>query len=69
MTASSDRAQPFGERLRRAGEIAAEHGVDLLAITPGTDLRYLVGATGETHERLTCLLVPAAGHRAPPAIV
>ncbi|MGD9530862.1 M24 family metallopeptidase [Pseudonocardia sp.] len=69
MTASPDRAQPFGERLRRAGEIAAEHGVDLLAITPGTDLRYLVGATGETHERLTCLLVPAAGHRAPPAIV
>ncbi len=38
-------------------------------VTPGTDLRYLVGADCATHERLTCLLLPAAGHRAPPALV
>lgn len=59
----------LADRLRRAGEVAAEQGVDLLLITPGTDLRYLIGAGGESHERLTCLVVPAAGHRAPPAIV
>jgi len=59
----------FADRLRRAGDVAAAHDVDLLVVTPGSDLRYLVGATGESHERLTCLLVPAAGHRAPPAVV
>ena len=59
----------LADRLRRAGEVAADQDVDLLLITPGTDLRYLIGAEGESHERLTCLLVPAAGHLAPPAIV
>jgi Xaa-Pro dipeptidase len=56
-------------RLRRAGDVAAAHDVDLLLVTPGTDLRYLIGAEAGSHERLTCLLVPAAGHLAPPAIV
>lgn len=59
----------LADRLRRAGEVAADQDVELLLITPGTDLRYLIGAGGESHERLTCLLVPAAGHLAPPAIV
>ncbi|MCW2721556.1 Xaa-Pro peptidase family protein [Pseudonocardia sp.] len=59
----------LADRLRRAGEVAADQDVELLLITPGTDLRYLIGADGESHERLTCLLVPAAGHLAPPAIV
>jgi Xaa-Pro aminopeptidase len=59
----------YAERLRRAGEVAADQGVDLLVITPGTDLGYLIGATTETHERLTCLLVAADGHLAPPALV
>lgn len=59
----------IADRIRRAGEVAAEHGLDLLLITPGTDLRYLLGASGESHERLTCLILPAAGHRAPPALV
>jgi Xaa-Pro dipeptidase len=36
---------------------------------PAPDLRYLIGADTATHERLTCLVVPAAGHRAPPALV
>lgn len=57
------------DRLRRAGEVAATQGVDVLCLTPGTDLRYLVGAEGESHERLTCLVLPAAGHRALPALV
>jgi Xaa-Pro aminopeptidase len=59
----------LADRLRRAGEVAADRDVELLLITPGTDLRYLLGATGESHERLTCLVLPAAGHRAPPALV
>ncbi|HVL83496.1 MAG TPA: Xaa-Pro peptidase family protein [Pseudonocardia sp.] len=59
----------LADRLRRSGEVAAEHGVEVLLLTAGTDLRYLVGAQGESHERLTCLVLPAAGHRAPPALV
>ncbi len=59
----------FAERLRRAGEVAAAHDVDVLMITPGTDLRYLLGHDGESHERLTCLVLPADGHLAPPALV
>jgi Xaa-Pro aminopeptidase len=59
----------LADRLRRAGEVAAAHDTDLLLVTPGTDLRYLLGASGESHERLTCLVLPAAGHRAPPALV
>ncbi len=59
----------YAERLRRAGEVAAARDVDLLLVTPGTDLRYLIGADTATHERLTCLVIPATGHRAPPALV
>ncbi|MGI9001739.1 MAG: M24 family metallopeptidase [Pseudonocardia sp.] len=59
----------LADRLRRVGDVAASHGVDVVLVTPGTDLRYLIGATGATHERLTCLVLPAAGHLAPPALV
>ena len=59
----------LADRIRRAGEVAATQDIDLLLITPGPDLRYLIGASGATHERLTCLVLPAAGHRAPPALV
>jgi Xaa-Pro aminopeptidase len=59
----------LADRIRRAGDVAAGHGVDLLLITPGTDLRYLLDADNASHERLTCLVLPAAGHRAPPALV
>jgi Xaa-Pro dipeptidase len=59
----------LADRIRRAGEVAAAHDPDLLLVTPGTDRRYLSGADGESHERLTCLVLPAAGHRAPPALV
>ena len=62
-------AEVFADRLRRAGETAAEQDSEVLFLTPGTDLRYLIGFDGESHERLTCLIVPAAGHRAPPALV
>jgi len=59
----------LADRIRRAGDVAAAHGVDLLLVTPGTDLRYLLDAGNASHERLTCLVLPAAGHRAPPALV
>ena len=59
----------LAERIRRAGDVAADQGVELLLVTPGTDLRYLLDFDGASHERLTCLVLPAAGHRAPPALV
>jgi Xaa-Pro dipeptidase len=59
----------LAERIRRAGAVAAEQDVELLLVTPGTDLRYLLDFDGASHERLTCLVLPAAGHRAPPALV
>jgi Xaa-Pro aminopeptidase len=40
-----------------------------LLVSPGSDLRYLLGADGESHERLTCLVLPAAGSAAEPALV
>jgi Xaa-Pro aminopeptidase len=59
----------LAERLRRAAAEAAEAGVDLLVVTPGTDLRYLLGGGGDSHERLTCLVLGADGHAAPPALL
>src|SRR6266568_2031734 len=48
-------------RLRRAQQAASAAGVDALLITPGSDLRYLLGVAGSSFERLTCLIVPADG--------
>ncbi|MEO7195762.1 MAG: Xaa-Pro peptidase family protein [Pseudonocardiaceae bacterium] len=53
-------------RLRRARDATQAAGVDALLVTPGPDLRYLLGITGESHERLTCLVLPAEGD---PALV
>jgi Xaa-Pro aminopeptidase len=51
----------FTDRLRRAADAATAGGVDALLITPGADLRYLVGYAALPLERLTCLVVPARG--------
>src|SRR4051812_33646352 len=51
----------FAERLARAREAAAGRGLTALLITPGADLRYLVGYHAMPLERLTCLVVPAGG--------
>ncbi|HQR79203.1 MAG TPA: Xaa-Pro peptidase family protein [Actinomycetota bacterium] len=49
------------QRLRRSVEAARTAGLDALLVTPGPDLRYLTGYDAIPLERLTCLLVPAAG--------
>jgi Xaa-Pro aminopeptidase len=56
-------------RLGRARDAAASAGVDALLVTPGSDLRYLIGAGGSSYERLTCLVLPAAGSAAEPTLV
>ena len=48
-------------RLDRARVAAAEAGVGALVIAPGSDLRYLLGGTVVSHERLTGLVLPAEG--------
>src|SRR3954454_4344178 len=46
------------DRVHAAREIAAETGIDLLVLTPGSDLRYLSGYHAHPLERLTALVVP-----------
>ncbi|WP_367127219.1 M24 family metallopeptidase [Saccharothrix sp. HUAS TT1] len=48
-------------RLDRATAAASIAGVEALLITPGSDLRYLLGAGGSSFERLTCLVLPVGG--------
>ena len=48
-------------RLRAAAAAAADAGLAGLVITPGYDLRYLVGSRAQTFERLTALVLPADG--------
>jgi Xaa-Pro aminopeptidase len=49
------------DRVHAAREIAGEMGLDLLVLTPGSDLRYLVGYNAHPLERLTALAVPVRG--------
>ncbi|MCP2167509.1 M24 family metallopeptidase [Goodfellowiella coeruleoviolacea] len=56
-------------RLERTAGAAAQADVAALLVTPGSDLRYLIGAGGQSFERLTCLVVPAAGSSAEPVLV
>ncbi|MCX2714696.1 M24 family metallopeptidase [Mycolicibacterium sp. J2] len=51
----------YAQRLRTAAAGAAEAGLAGLVITPGYDLRYLVGSRAQTFERLTALVLPADG--------
>ncbi len=48
-------------RVHAAREVADELGVDLLVLTPGSDLRYLCGYNAHAMERLTALAVPRRG--------
>ncbi len=47
--------------MRAAAAAAADAGLAGLVITPGYDLRYLTGSRAQTFERLTALVLPAAG--------
>jgi Xaa-Pro aminopeptidase len=51
----------YADRLERAATGAKDLGIDALLITPGADLRYLIGYDAVPLERLTCLVVPSAG--------
>jgi len=49
------------DRVHAARDVAGELGLDLLVVTPGSDLRYLCGYSAHAMERLTALVVPARG--------
>jgi Xaa-Pro aminopeptidase len=59
--ATTGDTQTLSTRLQRAAEAAASAGVAALLVTPGADLRYLIGYQAIPLERLTCLVVPASG--------
>ncbi|MGZ8745913.1 MAG: aminopeptidase P family N-terminal domain-containing protein, partial [Mycobacterium sp.] len=61
MTASRFDNDVYAQRLRAAATAAADAGLAGLVITPGYDLRYLVGSRAQTFERLTALVLPASG--------
>jgi len=56
----SDELYPAA-RLTAAAAAAAESGLDALLLTPGSDLRYVVGYDAHAQERLTCLVVRPSG--------
>jgi Xaa-Pro aminopeptidase len=51
----------YARRLTAAAAATADAGLAGLVITPGYDLRYLVGSRAQTFERLTALVLPATG--------
>lgn len=56
----------YARRLAAAAAAAGDAGLSGLVITPGYDLCYLIGSRAQTFERLTALVLPAAGE---PAVV
>jgi Xaa-Pro aminopeptidase len=54
-------AAVYARRLAAAAAATAEVGLAGLVISPGYDLRYLIGSRADTFERLTALVLPAAG--------
>ncbi len=54
-------AEVYGKRLEKAAELTRAAHLDALLITPGPDLRYLIGSRAQSFERLTCLVIPASG--------
>ena len=51
----------YARRLAAAATGAAQAGLAGLIVTPGYDLRYLIGSRAETFERLTALVIPSTG--------
>jgi D-alanyl-D-alanine dipeptidase len=52
----------YAHRLAAAAAAAGSAGLAGLVITPGYDLRYLIGSRAQTFERLTALVLPASGN-------
>lgn len=50
-----------GARLAAIQQQATRIGIDAVLVTPGPDLRYLVGYDAVPLERLTCLVIPSSG--------
>lgn len=64
MTSAARPAIPdarYGDRTARAQALLAERGVAALLVGVGADLRYLTGYVAMPMERLTMLVLPAAG--------
>lgn len=61
MTVSRFSNEVYAGRLAAAAAATMDAGLAGLVITPGYDLRYLIGSRAQTLERLTALVVPAAG--------
>jgi D-alanyl-D-alanine dipeptidase len=59
----SDRfdAEVYRRRVAAAIDATATAGLAGLVITPGYDLRYLIGSRAQTFERLTALVLPVSG--------
>jgi Xaa-Pro aminopeptidase len=51
----------FAGRLDRVRRLLAERGIDLLAVAPGDDVRYLLGYSPHADERPCYLLVAGSG--------
>ncbi|HMH37376.1 MAG TPA: aminopeptidase P family N-terminal domain-containing protein, partial [Streptosporangiaceae bacterium] len=51
-------------RLGQVREAAGVAGLDAVLLTPGPDLRYVIGYDAKQLERLTCLAIPADGEPA-----
>jgi Xaa-Pro dipeptidase len=57
----ADPVSTLSDRLERLAAQAVVSGADVILISPGPDLEYFIGHSVASHERLTCLVVPANG--------
>ncbi|MEZ0366379.1 M24 family metallopeptidase [Mycobacterium sp. pUA109] len=61
MTSSRFDTDVYARRLTAAAAATGDAGLAGLVITPGYDLRYLIGSRAQTFERLTALVLPVSG--------
>ena len=61
MTESRFSSDVYARRMAAAARAAADAGLAGLVITPGYDLRYLIGSRAQTFERLTALVLSSTG--------
>lgn len=61
MTISRFSSDVYAHRLAATAAAAKDAGLAGVIITPGYDMRYLIGSRAQTFERLTALVIPAEG--------